>query len=54
MKKAGLTMRAMKKLNRIFRDADIELKVTSFLINSRGYRAKERLSLGKINYKDEN
>ena len=37
-----------------FKDADIELKVTSFLINSRGYRAKERLSLGKINYKDEN
>ena len=29
-----------------FKDADIELKVTSFLINSRGYRAKERLSLG--------
>ncbi len=36
-----------------FKDADIELKVTSFLINSRGYRAKKRLSLGKINYKDE-
>lgn len=30
------------------------MKVTPFLINSRGYRAKERLSLGKINYKDEN
>lgn len=30
-----------------FKDADIELKVTPFLINSRGYRAKERLSLGK-------
>ena len=37
-----------------FKDADIELKVTPFLINSRGYRAKERLSLGKINYRDEN
>ena len=37
-----------------FKEADIELKVTPFLINSRGYRAKERLSLGKINYKDEN
>ena len=30
------------------------MKVTPFLINSRGYRAKERLSLGKINYRDEN
>ena len=28
--------------------------MTPFLINSRGYRAKERLSLGKINYRDEN
>lgn len=37
-----------------FKDADVELKVTPFLINSRGYRAKERLSLGKINYRDEN
>lgn len=37
-----------------FKEADIELKVTAFLKNSRGYRAKERLSLGKINYKDEN
>lgn len=37
-----------------FKEADIELKVTPFLINSRGYRAKERLSLGKINYRDEN
>lgn len=37
-----------------FKEADVELKVTPFLINSRGYRAKERLSLGKINYKDEN
>lgn len=37
-----------------FREAGVELKVTPFLINSRGYRAKERLSLGKINYKDEN
>ena len=37
-----------------FIEADTELKVTPFLINSRGYRAKERLSLGKINYKDEN
>lgn len=37
-----------------FREADIELKVTPFLINSRGYRAKERLSLGKINYRNEN
>lgn len=37
-----------------FKEADIELKVTPFLKNSRGYRAKERLSLGKINYKDEN
>lgn len=37
-----------------FKEANIELKVTPFLINSRGYRAKERLSLGKINYKDEN
>ena len=30
------------------------MKVTPFLINSRGYRAKETLSLWKINYKDEN
>lgn len=37
-----------------FIEADTELKVTPFLNNSRGYRAKERLSLGKINYKDEN
>ena len=37
-----------------FKDAGVELKVTPFLINSRGYRAKERLSLGKINYRDEN
>lgn len=37
-----------------FKEADIELKVTPFLINSRGYRAKERLSLGKINYRNEN
>ena len=37
-----------------FKEADIELKVTAFLTNSRGYRAKERLSLGKINYKNEN
>lgn len=37
-----------------FKEADIELKIMPFLINSRGYRAKERLSLGKINYKDEN
>lgn len=37
-----------------FKEAGIELKVTPFLKNSRGYRAKERLSLGKINYRDEN
>lgn len=37
-----------------FEEADVELKVTPFLVNSRGYRAKERLSLGKINYKEEN
>lgn len=43
-----------EKIEPDFKEADIELKVTPFLINSRGYRAKERLSLGKINYKDEN
>lgn len=37
-----------------FKEADVELKVTPFLTNSRGYRAKERLSLGKINYREEN
>ena len=37
-----------------FKEADLELKVTPFGVNSRGYRVKERLSLGKINYRDEN
>ncbi len=37
-----------------FEEAKVELKVTPYLINSKGYRAKERLTLGKINYKEEN
>ena len=37
-----------------FKEAGVELKVTPYKINSKGYRAKERLSLGKINYKEEN
>jgi DNA mismatch repair protein MutH len=37
-----------------FEEADIEFKVTPFFVNSKGYRVKERLSLGKINYKEEN
>jgi hypothetical protein len=37
-----------------FEEADVELKVTPYLKNSKGYRAKERLTLGMIGYKTEN
>lgn len=37
-----------------FEEADIELKVSPYLKNSRGYRVKERLVLGMIGYDTEN